>query len=84
MNEQGSVRGKNAMFTPMTPSTERSRIRTEREYREWQLSLRGNAPAKRFKNEPGFPTRLASTIRRMMPRRLHPVAEPRRIEQETA
>ena len=72
------------MYTLMPLKTERPRIRTEREYREWQLALRGNAPAKRFKNEPGLLTRLVSTIRRVTPRKLHPVAKPRSIEQETS
>jgi hypothetical protein len=71
------------MFAPMTPTTERSRIRTERQYREWQLSLQGNAPMRRFKNEPGLLTRLANAIRRVTARRLHPIPELRRIEQET-
>jgi hypothetical protein len=51
------------MFAPITPTTERSRIRTEREYREWQLSLRGNVPVRRSKNVPGFLARLMSAIR---------------------
>jgi hypothetical protein len=72
------------MFAPMTPKTERSRIRTEREYREWQLSLRGITPVRRSKNGSGFLTRLASTIHRVTARRLRPIAEPRRIEQETS
>ncbi|MBI5958461.1 MAG: hypothetical protein HY866_07000 [Chloroflexi bacterium] len=70
------------MLTPMTPETKRPRFRTEREYREWQLSLRGNMPVKRLYNEPGFLARLMSTIRCMIARRLHRAAEPRRIEQE--
>jgi hypothetical protein len=57
------------MYTRVTPKTERPRILTEREYREWQMSLRRNVPVKRLKNEPGFLTRLASTIRRGMARR---------------
>jgi hypothetical protein len=69
------------MFTPMTPTTERPRIRSEREYREWQRSLQGIVPVKRFKDEPGFLTRWASTIRRVTARKLHPGAVLRRIEQ---
>lgn len=68
------------MFTPLPPTTQRARIRTEREYREWQLSLRANAPVKRFRNGPGRLTRLANAIRRMAARRLHPAAELRRME----
>jgi hypothetical protein len=72
------------MYSPMPPKAERSRILTPREYREWQLGLRGNAPVKRFENEPGPLTRLASTIRRATARKLHPVAKPRRIEQKAS
>jgi hypothetical protein len=71
------------MFTPISSEPKRPRFRTEREYREWQRSLRGNVPVRRFKNGPAFLTRLASSLRRLTARRLHPVAEPRRIEQET-
>ena len=68
------------MFTPVTPKTERPRrIRTEREYREWQMALRGTMPVKRVKNEPGLLTRLAGAIRRMTTRS----TAPRRMEQET-
>ncbi len=72
------------MFALMPPQPKRPRIRNEREYREWQLSLRGNVPAKHFKNEPGLLTRLASTIRRTSARRSHPAAEPLQMEQETS
>jgi len=65
----------------MTPTTERARIRSERQYREWQSSLQGIAPVKRFKGEPGFLTRLVNAIRHRAARRLHPIAELRRIEQ---
>lgn len=68
------------MFTPMTPVTERTRIRTEREYREWQRALQGNVPVKRFRNGPGILSRVANIIRRVLARRLYPVAEPRRME----
>ena len=72
------------MFTPMHPEPKRRRFRTEREYREWQLALRGSRPVKRLKNEPGFLTRLASTLRRTTARRPQPVAESRPIEQKTS
>jgi hypothetical protein len=72
------------MFAPTPPEPNRPRFRTEREYREWQLSLRGDVPVRRFENEPGFMTRLAGIIRRLAAQRPHPVAEPRRIEQETS
>jgi hypothetical protein len=72
------------MYTPMPPKAERSRIPTPREYREWQLALRGSTPVKRFENEPGLLTRLASTIHRAAARKLRPVAEPRRIEQKAS
>jgi hypothetical protein len=72
------------MYTPMPLKTERPRIRTEREYREWQLALRGNTPMKHFENKPSLFTRLVSTIRRATPRKLHPVAKPRSIKQETS
>jgi hypothetical protein len=70
------------MFTPLPSEPKRSKIRTEREYREWQLSLRENMPVKRLKTGPGFLTRLARTLRYMVTRRFQPVAEPRRIEQK--
>jgi hypothetical protein len=69
------------MIPPMTPTTERRRIRSEREYREWQRSLQGIAPVRRFKNRPGFLTQRVNTIRRVMARRLRPAPKLRRIEQ---
>jgi hypothetical protein len=69
------------MFPPMEPTPERSRIHSEREYREWQRSLQGTVPVKRSRNEPGFLTRSVSTIRRVTARRLRPSARLRRIEQ---
>ena len=72
------------MFTPIFPETKRPRFRTEREYREWQLSLRRNVPVKRLKNGPSFLARLVSTIHLVMARKPHPVAEPRRIEREAS
>lgn len=66
------------MFAPITPKTERSRIRTEREYREWQQALRSNVPVKRFKNKPGILSRLVNRIRRATP---PPVPAPQRVEQ---
>jgi hypothetical protein len=72
------------MYTLMPLKTERPRIRTEREYREWQLALRGNTSMKHIESEPGLLTRLASTIRRATARKLHPVEKPRSIKQETS
>ena len=69
------------MYAPMTPTTERTRIRSEREYREWQLSLRGYAPVKRFKDQPSALSRVANTIRRALARRPHATAELRHTEQ---
>jgi len=48
----------------MTPKTERARIRTEREYREWQMSLRNIVPPKRNHFGPSFLARLVSMITR--------------------
>lgn len=67
------------MFPPSSPKTERTRIRTEREYREWQLSLRGTLPVKRFNDKPGF---LARLMKRITAPQLQPVAEIRRVEQK--
>jgi hypothetical protein len=78
------VERKNAMFAPILQEPQRRRIHNEREYREWQRSLRGNRSVKRFKNEPGWLTRLARTIRRLTVQRPRPVAEPRHIEQKTS
>ena len=72
------------MYAPIPLKTERPRFRTEREYREWQLALRGSAPVKRIRNEPGLLTRLASTIHRAMARILRPIAKPRSIKRETS
>jgi hypothetical protein len=67
------------MFAPILQETQPRRIHNEREYREWQRSLRGNRSVKRFKSEPGVLTRLARTIRRLAARRAYPVVEPRHI-----
>ena len=69
------------MFPSMTPTIDRARIRNERQYREWQRSLQGIVPVKRFKNEPGFLTRSVSTIRRVTARRLRASARLRRVGQ---
>ncbi len=52
------------MFPPMNPKTERVRFRTEREYREWQMSLHNIVPAKRKHFGPSFLARLVSMITR--------------------
>jgi hypothetical protein len=72
------------MFAPMPPERHRPRIRNEREYREWQLALRGYKPVKRFKNESGLLSRLTSMIRRATAQQPRPTAEPRYIEQSTS
>jgi len=59
------------MFPPMDIRTERARIRTEREYREWQQSLRSLVPARRHRNEASFLTRLAGRLRRTPSRASH-------------
>jgi len=69
------------MLPSMNPTTNRARIRNEREYREWQRSLQGLAPVRHFRNEPGFLTRLVGLIRRVTARRPGPVADLRRTEQ---
>jgi hypothetical protein len=51
------------MFTPTNPTTERKRIRTEREYREWQLELWATQPVRRSKT--GLSARLMNTLRRV-------------------
>jgi hypothetical protein len=69
------------MLPSMNPTTDRARIRNEREYREWQRSLQGLVPVRRFKNEPGFLTRLGRLIRRVRARRPGPIVDLRRTEQ---
>ena len=69
------------MFPSMNPTPNRARIRNEREYREWQRSLQGLAPVRRFKNEPGFLARFVNVIRRVTARRPRPIAGLRRTEQ---
>jgi hypothetical protein len=72
------------MFALMNPEPKRPRIRTEREYREWQRSLRGYRTVRQHKSEPGLVTRLTSTIRRMAAQRSDRTTDPRPIEQETS
>ncbi len=60
------------MFPSMNTSTERARIRTEREYREWQQSLRSLVPARRFRNGAGFLSRLTGHLRRTPQSRVTP------------
>jgi hypothetical protein len=67
----------------MLPEPQHHRIRNEREYREWQLALRGIRLAKRPIGA-GLLTRLTRTIRRLTARRDKPVVEPRFIEQEAS
>lgn len=52
------------MLPPMNTNVEHARIRTEREYREWQQSLRSLVPARRPRNEASFLTHLAGRLRR--------------------
>jgi|GEM_PF-2476464 hypothetical protein len=52
------------MFPPFNVDTERARIRTEREYREWQQSLRSLVPPRRRRNGVSFLARLVGRLRR--------------------
>lgn len=52
------------MFTPITPMPQRTRIHTEREYREWQMALRGIVPMRRRRAAPGLLARVATAVRR--------------------